>query len=328
MSLSKPVRRIAIVGTGVIGASWATLCLARGLDVIATDPAPNAEANLRHFIDTAWPSLEALGLSPKASPEHLWFTPDLGQALMDADFVQESAPERRSLKINLFAEMDRAAPADSIIASSSAGVSISVMQSACRQPERCVIGHPLNPPHIIPLVEVVGGTKTSAQAVQQTMAFYTSLGKKPVHVRKELVGHVADRLQAALYREVASLIDREVLDVADADAAVCWGHGLRWGVMGPNLLLHLGSGPGGIRDFTEHAARNMANSWKDLGRPELTAKLRQRIIDGVLSEAGGRPIAQLMRERDEAMLGLIRLRSEFAELPAERARPVRAKKKA
>src|SRR5882757_5690888 len=313
MSLSKPVRRVAVVGTGVIGASWATLYLARGFDVTATDPAPNAEANLRRYVDTAWQPLATLGLSPKASA--------------DADFVQESAPDLRELKIRLFSEMDKAAPADSIIASSSAGLTMSVLQSACDHPERCVIGHPLNPPHVIPLVEVVGGAKTSPEVVQQAMSFYASIGKKPIHLRKEVVGHAANRLQAALYREVAYFIEQDVLDVAAADAAVCWGTGLRWGVMGPNLLFHLDGGAGGIQRFMERVPAAMARWWKDLGKPELTEKLKQTIIDGTLKQAGDRSVEQLARERDEMVLGLIRLRRKAAQAPASRAPSVRSRKK-
>jgi len=323
MSLSKPVRRVAVVGTGVIGASWATLYLARGFDVIATDPAANAEANLRRYVDTAWQPLATLGLSPKASPEHLSFTADLSQALADADFVQESAPDLRELKIKLFSEMDKATPADS----SSAGLTMSVLQSACDHPERCVIGHPLNPPHIIPLVEVVGGAKTSPEVVQEAMSFYASIGKKPIHLRKEVVGHVANRLQAALYREVAHLIEQDVLDVAAADAAVCWGPGLRWGVMGPNLLFHLGGGTGGIQRLMERLPALMARWWKDLGKPELTENLRQIIIDGTLEEAGDRSVEQLARERDEMVLGLIRLRRKAAQAPASRPPSVRSRKR-
>ena len=320
MSLNKPIRRIAIVGTGVIGASWAALCLARGLDVTATDPAPDAEANLRRYIDTAWPVLATLGLSPKASPEHLWFTADLRQAVMDADFVQESAPEDRALKLKLFAAIDAAAPPDSVIASSSSGVSISILQAACKGPERCVIGHPLNPPHIIPLVEVVGGDKTSPEAVQQAIAFYAAAGKRPIHLRKEVAGHVSNRLQAALYREVTNLIAQEVIDVAAADTAVCWGHGLRWGIMGPNLLFHLESESGGVRQFLDRFGSSMTGWWEDLGNPELTSQLRQTIIDGAIQVAGDRPVAQLARERDEVLLRLIQLRRGFSAVSPTSAR--------
>src|SRR3977135_2064538 len=198
MSFNKPVRRVAIVG---IGASWAAQYLARGFDVIATDPAPNAEASLRKYIDEAWPALTEIGLSSGASRDPLSFTTNMKEALSQADFVQENGPERPDFKIKLFADMDAATPPDSLIASSSSGITASVMQSQCKHPERIVIGHPFNPPHIIPLVEVVGGTKTSPEAIQQAIAFYASIGKKPIQLKKELPGHVGNRLQAALYRE-------------------------------------------------------------------------------------------------------------------------------
>jgi len=314
MASDKPIRRIAIVGTGVIGASWAAEFLARGFDVIATDPAPNAEANLRKYIDAAWPALTTMGLTKKASRERLNFTADMKKALSDADLVQENGPERPDFKIKLFADMDAATPPDSMIASSSSGITMSVMQSACQHPERCVIGHPFNPPHMIPLVEVVGGAKTSPETIRRAMEFYASIGKKPIHLRKEVVGHVANRLQAALYREVVYLIEQGVLDVADSDTAVCWGPGLRWGVMGPNLLFHLGGGEGGIQHFMEHLAGPMASWWKDLGTPtEINPQIKQTIIEGVAQEADGRSVDQLAETRDEVLLGLLQLRAKHSE---------------
>jgi 3-hydroxyacyl-CoA dehydrogenase len=311
MAEEREIRNVAIVGTGVIGASWAALYLARGLNVVATDPAPNAETNLRRYIDAAWKDLTVIGLSSKASRENLQFTLDMKKALANADLVQENGPERRDFKIKLFADMDAATPPDSIIASSSSGLTMSVMQSGCKHPERCVIGHPFNPPHVVPLVEVVAGEKTSTDTVQQAISFYTSIGKKPIHVRKEVVGHVANRLQAALYREIVYLIEQGVLDVADSDAAVCWGPGLRWGVMGPNLLFHLGGGQGGIQHFMEHLSGPVAKWWKDLGTiTEFSPEVKQAIIDGVLKEAGNRSIEELERERDAMLLELLATRSK------------------
>src|ERR1700683_980385 len=311
MSKNKQIRNIAIVGTGVIGASWAAVYLARGFNVTATDPGPNAEDNLRKFIDAAWKDLTIIGLSPNASRDHLRFTTDMKQALADADFVQENSPERQDFKIKLFADMDAATPENSIIASSSSGLTMSVMQSACKHPERCVTGHPFNPPHVIPLVEVVAGAKTSPQTVERAITFSASIGKKPIHVRKEVVGHVANRLQAALYREIVYLIEQGVLDVADSDAAVCWGPGPRWGVMGPNLLFHLGGGQGGIQHFMEHLSEPLATWWKDLGTftawPE---GLKQTIADGTLKEVDGRTVDQLAATRDEVLLGLLQLRAK------------------
>jgi carnitine 3-dehydrogenase len=312
MTKSKPIRRIGIVGTGVIGASWAAQYLARGFEVIATDPAPSAEANLRKYVDEAWPQLTAIGLSPGASKERLRFTAKMGEALAKADFVQENGPERPDFKMKLFADMDDATPPDSLIASSSSGITPSVMQTKCKRPERVLIGHPFNPPHIIPLVEVVGGTKTSPDAIQQAMTFYASIGKKPIHLRKEVPGHVANRLQSALYREVMYLIDQDVLSVADADDAVSWGPGLRWGVMGPSLQWHLGGGSGGIEHFMGHLMDPMAGMFKALGNPEVTPALKQTIAEGVLQEAGGRSVEQLAQQENELLVGLLRLRAQHA----------------
>jgi 3-hydroxyacyl-CoA dehydrogenase len=308
MSADKPIRRIAIVGTGVIGASWAALFLAHGLEVIATDPAPNAEENLREYIDNAWPALEQLGLSSGASKKRLSFTPKLSDALQGADLVQENGPERPDFKIKLFADMDALTPETTILASSSSGIPIGVSQSQCKHPERCVIGHPFNPPHLIPLVEVVGSEKTSSATIDRAMTFYASIGKRPIHVRKEVVGHVANRLQAALYREVVYLIAQDVLSVSDADAAVSWGPGLRWGVMGPNLLFHLAGGQNGIHHFMEQFTGPMTTWWKDLGNAEFTPEVKEKIVKGVLAEAGNRSIDELGGERDKVLLGLLALR--------------------
>src|SRR5213596_4292514 len=196
MSFSKPIHRIAIVGTGVIGASWAAQYLACGFDVVATDPAPNAEANLRKYVDEAWPDLTNIGLSSGASRDRLSFTTNMKEALSQADLVQENGPERPDFKMKLYADMDEVTPIDSIIASSSSGITPSVMQTKCKHPERVLVGHPFNPPHIVPLVEVVGGAKTAPDAIKQAMAFYASIGKKPIQLRKELPRHVANHRQA------------------------------------------------------------------------------------------------------------------------------------
>ncbi|HST12351.1 MAG TPA: 3-hydroxyacyl-CoA dehydrogenase NAD-binding domain-containing protein [Terriglobales bacterium] len=312
MSYDKPIHRITIVGTGVIGASWAAQYLARGFDVVATDPAPNAEENLRKYVDEAWEQLTAIGLSTGASRDRLSFNANMKEALSNADFVQENAPERPEFKMKLFADIDEATPVDSIIASSSSGITPSVIQSKCKHPERVLIGHPFNPPHIIPLVEIVGGTKTSPEAIQRAMAFYASIGKKPILLHKELPGHVGNRLQAALYREVMYLIEQGVLSVADADDAVSYGPGLRWGLMGPSLQWHLGGGSGGIKHFTEHLMDPMAAMFKALGTPNVTPELKQTISEGVLEEAGGRSVDQLAQEENEMLVGLLRLRAQHA----------------
>lgn len=297
--------RVTIVGTGTIGASWATHYLARGFDVTATDPAPGAEAALRSYVEGAWDGVTKLGLAPGASPDRLKFTSDLAAALTDADFVQENGPERPELKVKLFADIDAATPVDSIIASSSSGITMSEIQVQCRHPERTVIGHPFNPPHVIPLVEVVGGKQTSPETISATMDFYRFIGKKPILLKKELPGHVANRIQSALYREVAYLIGAGVLDVADADDAVSWGPGLRWGVMGPSLLWHLGGGQGGIQHFMDTLMPRMAANWPGLGSPEFTPELAQQIVTGVLEEADGKSIDELATQRDDVLFDLI-----------------------
>jgi len=274
MSNNKPIRRIAIIGTGVIGASWTSLFLAKGLDVVATDVAPDAETSLRRFVKAAWPALERLGLAPGASQSRLTFTDDLPAAVAGADLVQENGPERIDFKKKLYRQLDELLPADVIIASSSSGLTMSAIQSDCpSHPERCVIGHPFNPPHLVPLVEIVGGAKTSEATIQRATEFYEGLGKQAVRLRKEVPGHVANRLQAALAREVYYLVAEDVVSVTDVDKALCWGPGLRWGIMGQVLLNHLGGGQGGIEHFFEQFTKPMTAWWKTLGSPELTPEV-------------------------------------------------------
>lgn len=309
MSSNKPIHRIAIVGTGVIGASWAAYYLANGFDVIATDPAPNAEVNLRAYVKDAWELLKPAGLAEGASLDRLSFASNLKDALAEADFVQENGPERPDFKIKLFAEMEKATPQDSIIASSSSGLTMDVIQSGSEHPERCVIGHPFNPPHIIPLVEVVGGAKTSEETIQRAMEFYASIGKRPIRLYKALPGHVANRFQAALYKEVLYLVQQGVLSVEDADAAICYGPGLRWGVMGPSLQSHLGGGVDGIHHFMEHLMQPLAGMIATLDAPDVTNSLKQSVVDGVLREAGDRPVEQLAKQENEVLMGLLTLRA-------------------
>jgi 3-hydroxyacyl-CoA dehydrogenase len=317
--MTKPIRRIAVVGTGVIGASWAALFLANGFEVVATDPAPGADGRLREFVAKAWPALERLGLAPGASQSRLEFTADLAQALKNADFVQENGPERIDFKQALYGQLDALLPPDVIVASSSSGIPMSEIQvGAASHPERCVIGHPFNPPHLIPLVEIVGGAKTSEDTIRRADEFYTSIGKDTVHIRKEMPGHVANRLQAALAREVYYLVANDVLSAADVDTALSSGPGLRWGLMGNMMLNHLGGGAGGIEHFFEQFAGPLQASFKGLGNPELTPEVQKKLIDGVHAEAGLRTIAELEAERDELILGLLELRAKGTVSVAQR----------
>ncbi len=317
MTDTNPVRRIAIIGTGVIGASWTTLFLAKGLQVIATDIAPNAEAALRKFVETAWPALKRLGLSPGASQSNLKFTADLAQALTGVDLVQENGPERIEFKQKLYGQLDELLATDVIIASSSSGLKMSDIQlGAPSHPERCVIAHPFNPPHLIPLVEIVGGAKTSEETIRRTAEFYTSIGQRTVRVNKEMAGHVANRLQAALAREVYYLVAEGVVSAADVDTALSWGPGLRWGVMGNMMLNHLGGGSGGIEHFFQQFTGPMAAWWKTLGSPVLTPEVQKKLIDSVHAEVGSRTVEELEAERDEILLGLIELRTKGAKTSA------------
>jgi 3-hydroxyacyl-CoA dehydrogenase len=309
---NKPIRRIAIIGTGVIGASWTSLFLAKGLEVTATDVAPNAEAALRRFVEAAWPALKRLGLAPGASQSNLKFTAALTEAVKGADLVQENGPERIDFKKKLYGQLDELLPPDVIIASSSSGLTMSEIQSgAASHPERCVIAHPFNPPHLVPLVEIVGGAKTSEATIRRAAEFYTSIGQRTVRLNKEMPGHVANRLQAALAREVYYLVADGVVSAADVDTALCWGPGLRWGVMGNMMLNHLGGGPGGIEHFFQQFTGPMTAWWKTLGSPVLTPEVQKKLIDSVHAEAGSRSVDELAAERDEILLGLRELRNKF-----------------
>jgi 3-hydroxyacyl-CoA dehydrogenase len=313
MTDTKSIRRIAIIGTGVIGASWTALYLAKGLQVVATDIAPNAETALRKFVEAAWPALKRLGSSPKASQSNLKFTADLAHALAGADLVQENGPERIDFKQKLYGQLDNLLPPDVIIASSSSGLTMSEIQKgAASHPDRCVIAHPFNPPHLIPLVEIVGGAKTSEATIRHAADFYTSIGQQTVRVNKEMPGHVANRLQAALAREVYYLVAEGIVSAADVDTALSWGPGLRWGVMGNMMLNHLGGGPGGIEHFFQQFTGPMTAWWKTLGSPALTPEVQKMLIDSVHAEVGSRAIEELEAERDEVLLGLIELRNKVA----------------
>jgi 3-hydroxyacyl-CoA dehydrogenase len=319
MTVTKPIQKIAIIGTGVIGASWAAQFLAKGLDVVATDVAPGAETALRRFVKAAWPALERLGLAPGASQSRLTFSADLPTAVAGADLIQENGPERIDFKKKLYRQLDELLPADVIIASSSSGLTMSEIQSDCRlHPERCVIGHPFNPPHLIPLVEIVGGAKTSEQTIRRATEFYASIGKQTVRLNKEVPGHVANRLQAALAREVYYLVDEGVVSVADVDTALSWGPGLRWGIMGQVMLNHLGGGPGGIEHMLRQFTGPITAWWKVLGSPTLTPELQNKLIDGVHAEAGSRTIDELEAARDEILLGLLELRTKHPQTVASR----------
>jgi carnitine 3-dehydrogenase len=304
------IRRVAVIGAGTIGASWAAVFLAKGLSVAASDPAPGAEDFLRGFVAAAWPSLGRLSDLPGQPPRGaLTFHAEPEAALAGAEFVQESAPEREDMKRALFARLDAALDPSIVIASSSSGLLMSRIQGDCRHPGRCVIGHPFNPPHLVPLVEVVGGDQTAPWAIEQALAFYAAIGKQPIHIRREVKGHVANRLQAALWREAVHLVAEGVASVADIDTAISAGPGLRWALMGPHLTFHLAGGGGGIPHFLDQFAGPMTEWWATLGNPTLDAGLRARLGEGIAEEAAGRSIADLEARRDRFLVDLLALKA-------------------
>ena len=309
------IRCVGVIGTGVIGASWAAWFLARGYEVSACDPMPGAQERLREAVARHWPVLEGMGLADGASPARLRVSADLAEALQGVDFVQENGPEREDLKVALFRDMDALLAPGVILASSSSGLLMSRVQGACRHPERVVLGHPFNPPHMIPLVEVIGGALTSQQTVDRAMAFYAAIGKRPIHVRKEVPGHIANRLQAALWREAFHLVEHGVASVADVDTAIAYGPGLRWALMGPFLNLHLSGGEGGLRHMLDHIGPPMESWWADLGTPRITEELKQTLCAGLDAALLEHDRTALAPARDALLAGLIAAKAGKPELP-------------
>ncbi len=299
------VRRVAVIGAGTIGASWAAYFLSRGLEVSVQDPSAAREDAVRSMIRAAWPILEKLGMAPGADPERWRFTTDPRAAVRGADFVQESAPERADVKIELYAALEEVLGEDVVIASSTSGLLMSELQQGRRAPQRFAVGHPFNPPHLIPLVEVVGGRETSEDTLHWCLDFYRAIGKHPIHIRREVPAHLANRLQAALWREAVHAVATGVASVEDVDAAIAYGPGLRWAIMGPNLIFHLAGGEGGMRHFLEHLGDVNEAWWKTLGTPSLTPEVRAALIEGVNEEAAGRSIPDLARERDRLLVALL-----------------------
>ncbi|CAJ9109353.1 3-hydroxyacyl-CoA dehydrogenase [Burkholderia pseudomallei] len=294
------IQRIAVVGAGVIGASWTAFYLSKGFDVAVTDPAPGA----RERLDAALANF--LGERAGTLASRVAFEPTLDAALEGADFVQENGPERLDFKRELYRRIDARLPAHVLVASSSSGLKMSDIQTACdAHPQRCLVAHPFNPPHLIPLVELVGGAATSADAIARAKRFYDSLGKVTIVLNKERAGHVANRLAAALFREVYYLVGDGVVSVEDADKAVSWGPGLRWGLMGQSLVYHLGGGEGGIAHFLEHLSGPMASWWNDLGAPSFSPDVDRQLIDALREIQGAHSMRELGAERDRLLVELI-----------------------
>ncbi len=308
-------QRVAVVGTGVIGASWASVFLAHGLDVTAHDPAPGAADRLAKAVEAHWPTMTTMGLAPGADPARLTFHVDLAASLNGAEFVQESGPERLDHKRALFAAMAAAAPAETVLASSSSTLKVSDVQGGCRYPERIVLGHPFNPPHLIPLVEVVGGAATSDEAIAAAIAFYRQVGKHPIRIKREMTGHVANRLQAALWQEAFHLLLEGVADAADIDAAISHGPGLRWSLLGPLLNLHLSGGAGGMGHLLDHLGPPTEAMWRDLGHVTLDPATSERIKQAVAERVASLDMPALVAQRDAALVDLLAAKVQSPALP-------------
>ena len=304
--LGDPVKgKVAIVGAGTIGASWATFFLAKGLLVHAADPGADAEKKLRAFVETAWGPLQTLGLAAGADVGNLHFHSEVAAAVDGCEFVQESGPEQEDVKIELFRSIDAALPVSSIIASSSSHLNITRVQSGCAHPERCVLGHPFNPPHLIPLVEVMGGDHTSPNAVEKAIAFYNSVGKRPIHVLKEQHGHVGNRLQRALWQEAARMVAEGYVSAADVETALCKGPGLRWAIAGHFSILNLGGGDLGFKGWMKNVSGLKIGD--KIGSTTMTQGLLDALLEGVATHAKGRSIAEMAKDRDEKLVAILKI---------------------
>ena len=297
--------KIAVVGTGVIGAGWAARCLAHGHDVLAWDPAVGAERSLRAKVANAWPALTRQGLAEGADVARLRFVGELEDAVRDADFIQESAPEVEDLKRGLLARVDAAVRADVVIASSSSGLLPTRFQVDCTHPERVLVGHPFNPVYLLPLVEVLGGAATDAAYLDSATEFYRGIGMRPLRVRTEIPGYISDRLQEALWREILHMVAEGVATTDELDDAIRFGPGLRWSFMGTCLIFHMAGGDAGMRHMLEQFGPALKLPWTKLEAPELTDELIDRMVAGTMAQAGGRSVADLERYRDDALISVM-----------------------
>ena len=288
----------AVVGAGVIGASWTALFLAAGKDVCVFDPSETSREDVEAYVHKAWPTLEEIGLAEAGRRGGLTFADTPEDTVAGADFVQENVPERIDIKLDLYRRIEPHLKPGCIVASSASGLMVKEMQAGWQDPSNFVLGHPFNPPHLIPLVEIIGNEKTSPDAISSAETFYAEVGKTTIRVNKEVPGHVANRLQAALWREALYLVREGVASVEDVDRAVWAGPGLRWGAMGPHMLFNLGAGQGGMKAFCERYADSFHRWWDDLGTMRLDAEIGAILEEGLAAEAGGKSVEELGEERN------------------------------
>jgi len=299
------IKTVGLVAGGYVGAGWAAFLLGRGLLVRAWLRRPEAERELRAEIDAMWPDLERIGLAPGADRAHLSVFGSLEEALAGCDFVQENAAENAALKAELYARMDACVAPDVLIASSTSSLSMTDMQAGCRHPERCVLGHPFTPTHLMRLVEVVGGARTDPAAVDAAVATYTHWGKAPVRLNREIFGHIGNRLATALWREAVNLLLEGVASVEDIDRAVVEGPGRKWAISGPFESYHLSGGKGGMTRFLENFSAGIQRRWDDLGTPVLDVPTRARIAELVEAHLSNTPIEQRAAERGALLVNLM-----------------------
>ncbi len=294
----------AVLGAGVIGASWTALFLASGRHVAVHDISPETEKSVRAYVERAWPTLEQIGLVKDGSPDRVRFCKSAAEAVDGAAFVQENVPERLPIKHALYRDIEKHLAADAVVATSASGLTLSEMQGGWADPSRFVLGHPFNPPHLIPLVEVMGNEKTASGVVEAAERFYAAVGKVTIRVNREVPGHVANRLQAAVWREAIHLVKTGVASVEDVDKAMWAGPGLRWAAMGPTMLFHLGAGEGGLAAFCERYTDSFNRWWDDLGVLHLDPALSETLVAGVQQEAKGKSTADLSAQRDALIAGI------------------------
>ncbi|MDR9438708.1 MAG: L-carnitine dehydrogenase [Halomonas sp.] len=305
-------RQLSVIGTGVIGNGWIARALGRGWDVVAFDPDPEAPARTRTFVDNAWGSLERLGLAEGASPERLTFVNSLEEAVEDADLIQENVPERLPLKQEILAALDASAAEGVVIGSSTSGFKPSDLQQDCtRAPGRVIVAHPFNPVYLLPLVELVGGQATEPEQIERAQVLYQALAMRPLVVRREIEGHIADRLMEALWREALHLVNDGVATTEEIDAAVVYGCGLRWSLMGTFLTFHLAGGEPGMRHMLEQFGPALKLPWTKLEAPDLTDELIDKVVEGCGHQAAGRSVAELDRRRDDFLVELLDLVQKY-----------------
>ena len=319
-SAASHTETVAIIGAGTIGCSWAATFLARGHAVRVWDPAPHFRERLHGFVERTWPVMAELGLARDADPARMSCHDTLAGALAGATFVQESGPEDVAVKLELIGEMDGTLPTDVVIASSSTALPPSEFQSSSTvAPGRVLLGHPFNPPHLMPLVEVCGGKRTEAWAVDRAMAFYEAAGKSPVRLRSELPGHLANRLQAAVYREAVYLVEAGHASVEDVDKAMRGGPGLRWAFMGPHMTYHLGGGDGGLAHYLEILGASQERRWAALGSPNFDEQTKAALVAGVHAESKGCAVEELTGRRDRTLLRVLKAIGEEPVVPPPEA---------